>query len=354
MSDLAQLLETPELIKWTLENSHTVHDSPSKNTFSKNSLRHNDITINWLADGILELTPLTATNTDLVLSCGIHGNETAPIEMVETLFQQIINAELPLKCRLLIILGNLPAMQINKRFTEENLNRLFSANHEDNKSQEADRAALIEHWISDFYNRDSTNSENVRRIHLDLHTAIRGSKVEKFAIYPYQANGNWSEEHFNWLNSAGIQAVLLGHQPSGTFSYYTSATFGAMAFTIELGKALPFGENDHSKLIQFKAATEDLIAGRTLWQAECVESELAVYQVVDEILRLSDDDFSLNLADDFLNFTALEKDYKLTDDNPESYLIKESGHAIVFPNKNVPKGQRVALVIEPCDLRQIQ
>lgn len=46
--------------------------------------------LHWLAEGALEVTPIGARDNgvDLLLSAGIHGNETAPIELLERLIRK--------------------------------------------------------------------------------------------------------------------------------------------------------------------------------------------------------------------------------------------------------------------------
>ena len=47
--------------------------------------------LRWLAEGALEVTPPVASDNglDLLLSAGIHGNETAPIELLDRLLHGI-------------------------------------------------------------------------------------------------------------------------------------------------------------------------------------------------------------------------------------------------------------------------
>jgi len=53
----------------------------------------NGTQLEFLDTGILRIKPnAVSAKHRVIISCGIHGNETAPIEMVEQLFQEIVAA----------------------------------------------------------------------------------------------------------------------------------------------------------------------------------------------------------------------------------------------------------------------
>jgi len=104
----------------------------------------NGTKLDFLDTGILRIKSAESAEHRIVISCGIHGNETAPIEMIEQLFTEIRAGDLSVKNELLLIIGNPPAANNASRFIEENLNRLFSGKHKGSNNQEAKRAALIE------------------------------------------------------------------------------------------------------------------------------------------------------------------------------------------------------------------
>ena len=64
-----------------------------------------DLHWHWLAEGLLEITPRRGYRQAVVLSAGIHGNETAPIELLNQLVKDLLGGEQTLAVRLLVILG---------------------------------------------------------------------------------------------------------------------------------------------------------------------------------------------------------------------------------------------------------
>ncbi len=108
--------------------------------------------------------------------------------------------------------------------------------------------------------------------HIDMHTAIRPSVFEQFALLPYTGEP-LSRAMFDWLQDAGLSAVLLHQEKSNTFTHFTAEQSGALACTLELGKVRPFGHNDLTRFAASDAALRRLIAGLAPISAvqRCVE-----------------------------------------------------------------------------------
>ena len=302
----------------------------------------NQVKLRYRERGVLEVSPALPSDKDLVISCGVHGNETAPIEITADLISQIVKGAVEPKVNLLFILGNPESMLIADRFVSINMNRLFNAafkNYEKNEETryELERAEQLESFVTEFF---KTRSDSLK-MHLDLHTAIKPSYHKTFAIRPYNST-SVSEDSKKLLVNLGIEAVLQHNKPSNTFSAFSVEQFAAEAYTLELGKVRPFGEN---KIEDFQKAINCLDAlVRDVPLVDVDIEELVEYKVVAEIIKHSDA-FKFNVPDDVENFTPYPQGFLIAEDENYNYRVAFQEEGVVFPNKNVPVGQRVAVMV---------
>jgi succinylglutamate desuccinylase len=323
-----------DFLQWTRENEQPVEKF--------NWIEENSYTLIVHDTGIVEYRPKKSTSKQFVLSCAIHGNETAPIEVVNKLLTDISSKKLQPIHHTLFIFGNPKAINLEKRFCDENLNRLFASSIEDRPvNYETLRAKKIRKIVDDFYNNDS------EKFHYDLHTAIRDSKIEKFAMSPFQPEKKLNMEQAALLKKMGIEAIVLGNAPATTFSYHSASLYDAEAFTLELGKVRKFGKNDKSMQDNLETVLTDLLTGK--YESSTDVSSILFFSVDHELIR-NNEDFSFSFSEDQANFTAFNKDELISIDGGEQFLSPKDDSRILFPNSKVKLGQRACLIISAKDL----
>ncbi|MDF3126610.1 succinylglutamate desuccinylase [Rheinheimera sp. 1928-s] len=297
--------------------------------------------------GVIYCQPKQSGQQDIVLSSGVHGNETAPVELCSELLNDVLAGKLLLTERVLFLFGNPPAMNAGVREIQDNLNRLFSGHHSKEpgvQSAERERAKKLETYVLKFF-EDAPQGLRERKLY-DLHTAIRGSRFEKFVVYPFLHGKNWSKNQFEFLKACGANTVLLMQTPASTFSYFAAQSCNAHGFTIELGKARPFGQNDMSRFADAAAAFRALISGGELATTEFNEADFNLYEVRRSIDKTTEA-FTLHFADNIENFTTFGVGTLLASDEGVEYKVEVEGEAIIFPNPKVAIGQRAMLMVKP-------
>jgi len=286
------------------------------------------------AIGVLMITPLTGYQQSIAISAGIHGNETAPMELLSNIVADILSAQLEVHSRLLLIIGHPPAAVAGRRFMDVNLNRLFSGAHKDHVDcYETRRAIDLERIMRGFFQNQG------KRFHYDLHTAIRSSNYEKFAISPF--GQKLDPAKLGLLANCGIEAVLESHQPATTFSFFSHAAFLATAFTFELGRVAPFGQNQ----LNLSALQQHLALRIADLPEPASAAPPAVFKVVHELIK-SSEQYRLNVDDATPNFAQFKPNTLIEIDGLKQYRTSHQEERIVFPNPNVPIGQRTGLMIE--------
>jgi succinylglutamate desuccinylase len=164
-------------------------------------------------------------------------------------------------------------------------------------------------------------------------------------LYPWKEGRQHSRHELARLNAAGLQAVLLQNKTSITFTAFTYEQLEAEAFTLELGKARPFGHNQGVDVSRLETRLKQIIEGNEP-HTESLEG-LQLFAVSREVIKHSDA-FLLHLPADVENFSPLAQGYLLAEDVAKTrWVIEEEGARIIFPNPKVKNGLRAGILIVP-------
>ena len=300
-------------------------------------------TVRLPAKGIMQVMSATpdVRRMRLLLSVGVHGDETAPIEMVAQLLERLSRDPHELQLDLMLAVGNIAAIAQGKRFIDADLNRLFTNERGAlQNTAEAERADVLMRATSAFFRGDG--EESTPRWHFDLHTAIRKSAYPTFAIVPDVIAERGKQALAAWLGGAGIGALILNSQLSPTYSAYTATRFSAVACTAELGQIGMLGQNDLSQFEVTAAALDTMLRTGSTMAFRKVTPH--IFRVAQELLKRSED-FSLNFDGKTQNFTAFEPGTVVAQDSEGEYRVGDKTEHVVFPNAGVRVGQRAGLMV---------
>ncbi|WP_256741318.1 succinylglutamate desuccinylase/aspartoacylase domain-containing protein, partial [Cronobacter sakazakii] len=121
---------------------------------------------------------------------------------------------------------------------------------------------------------------------------------------------------------------------------FSCERFAALSCTLELGKALPFGQNDLSQFAPTQRALSALLDGSP---APAAMDAPRRFEVAQQITRRSDR-FVLHMSAETENFTAFDARTLLAEDGDERYYAQEN-ERVLFPNPSVALGLRAGLML---------
>lgn len=301
--------------------------------------KQNNFSWRWLGEGLLECTPNEQYDKAVVLSAGVHGNETAPIELLSHLCADLFAGRLNLAVRLLLVLGNPYAMRQGKRYVHDDVNRMFCGGYKTLAvTEESKRAEVLEQVVTNFFQESASYA---KRYHYDLHTAIRASLLPTFALFPYQTHG-YDDDLTASLEAADLDALVYHNAVGKTFTHFTSENFKAASATLELGKALPFGQNDLSQFAAIDEVIRNVVSEQALPLRN--KTKIRVFKVSDSLIK-KDEDFQMNLSAEAPNFSTFTKGEIIATQPSGNYVVEQDQVWILFPNPNVKLGLRAGLVL---------
>jgi succinylglutamate desuccinylase len=283
------------------------------------------------ADGILTVkrAEAGAARPAVLVSVGVHGDETGPIEVEASASALAVD--------LMLCVGNIGAIRAGKRFIDADLNRMFRAERGTLEgTAEAARADAMVAATSAFF-----KDAGPVRWHLDLHTAIRPSVYPTFAIVPEIIEDGAREKLIVWLGQAAIGAVIMNPASVGTYSYYSAEHHAAAGTTIELGRIGTLGENNLEQFTEASQALDDLLRGAAPKDAKQAPH---VYATARQIIKLSDQ-FRMAFGKDTWNFTPLKQGDEIARDGDTVYTVQHPEEMVVFPNPDVRIGLRAGLMV---------
>jgi succinylglutamate desuccinylase len=272
----------------------------------------------------------------VLVSVGVHGDETGPIEMVAHLVTALSREPHALAVDLMLCVGHIDAIRAGKRFIDADLNRMFRAHRGALAgTAEAVRADAMIAATAAFF-----NAAGPVRWHLDLHTAIRASRYPTFAVVPDLIAEDRKQALVGWLGEAAIGAVIMNPKSAGTYSYHTAEQHGAAGSTVELGRIGTLGQNDLSQFAEVSEALGRLLRG----EPARAGTQPHVFKVAQEIVKLSDD-FRMTFGRETENFTALKRGEVIATDGETVYTVFHDEELVVFPNPDVRVGLRAGLMV---------
>lgn len=290
------------------------------------------------AKGIMTVkAPAGTGRASVLVSVGVHGDETGPIEMLAHVLDALAREPRALAVDLMVCVGNVDAIAAGKRFIDADLNRMFRAERGPLAgTAEATRADAMIAATADFF-----TDAGEERWHLDLHTAIRPSVYPTFAIVPDLIAAGPKARLIEWMGEAGIGAIIMNPSSAGTYSYHSSEHHAAAGTTIELGRIGTLGKNDISQFADAQAALDRLLRGLP---AGVARTRPHVYKVAQNIIKLSDG-FSMSFDGKTQNFTAAPRGTVIATDGDTTYRVEHDEELIVFPNPDVRVGLRAGMMV---------
>lgn len=261
----------------------------------------------------------------LFVTAGIHGNEPSGVKALQKVFEELQKSKPEIDGTIIGVAGNKEALNNNKRYIDEDLNRTWTEeNIGEGKKETHEQKEMHEiiEVLQKYPEKDFT-----KRYFLDCHTTSSAS-LPYISVQEVNDNDSWAH-HFPTYIIRGFSDIVYG-----CIDHYLSRT-GLTGFVFEAGQHTDKVSIENHEGMIWLALKEacKLDLNKISCYPECVEkfSEInAPDQKTFEILHRhglnEGDKFKMNPG--FENFQKIKKGQLLAIQNGEE--IKSAWNAFVF------------------------
>ena len=275
------------------------------------------------------------------ITAAVHGNEPSGVEALEEVFKQLQASEAIINGTLIGLRGNLNALQNNRRFIDEDLNRTwkeekisktFMETHEETEMQE----------IIQILDSELEKNDGQKAYFLDCHTTSSQS-APYMSVQVKNDNDAWAHNFPTYI-VRGFSDIV-----NGSIDHYFTDR-GLMGFTFEAGQHEdPSSAKHHQSMIWLilkEACDLDLSNIKTYPQ--CVESlkndapEQKTFEIIHRHEIKDGDDFKMEPG--FDNFQKISKGELLAHNNGKE--LNSTWDAYIFMPLYQGQGNDGFFVIE--------
>lgn len=162
----------------------------------------------------------------LFVTAGIHGNEPSGIKALEKVFKQLEKTKPQIKGCLVGVSGNQKALNQNKRYIDEDLNRVWTKENVEQKKSETHEQQ--EMWEIIDVLKQFPEEDFSKRYFLDCHTTS-SSSLPYVSVQVVNDNDSWAHNFPTYI-VRGFSDII-----TGDIDHYLSRT-GMTGFVFEAGQ----------------------------------------------------------------------------------------------------------------------
>jgi succinylglutamate desuccinylase len=261
----------------------------------------------------------------LFITAGVHGNEPSGVKALEKVFAELQKTKPTIKGTIVGVAGNKLALEQDKRFIEEDLNRTWKeesiTNNKKDTHEQREMHEIIE-VLQSFPESDFT-----KRYFLDCHTTSSAS-LPYVSVQVVNDNDEWAPRFPTYI-VRGFSDIVYG-----AIDHYLSRT-GLTGFTFEAGQHTDKTSVENQEGMIWLALKEacDLELEQISCYPDCVDNfakknapDQKTFEIIHRYGLEDDDEFKMEPG--YKNFQKIEKGELLAVKNGKE--IKSEWDAYIF------------------------